>query len=210
MLPFGLLILLVLIDQGIKFYVKHNFTYGQSRNIFGDWFKLYFIENEGMAFGLKFGGIVGKLLLTGFRIAVACFGAWYLYHNIKKSAPVGFLIAIALIMAGAIGNIIDSIFYGVIFHDINAYVGGWFQGHVVDMFYAPMWEGHLPKWLGGGNFIFFSPIWNFADACITTGVVIIILGQKRFFRHVEEKDSKPEYPHLNGNEATPEAHIKES
>lgn len=160
--------------------------YGEIRNVFGDWFKLYFIENNGMAFGVEWGGKVGKFLLTGFRIAVSAFGAWYLWQNIKKGAPMGFLIAIALILAGALGNIIDSVFYGVYFSKINAYTGGWFQGHVVDMFYAPMYQGHIPSWFPfwkGEYFTFFSPIWNFADACITVGVAMVIVGQKRFFAY---------------------------
>ncbi len=153
-------------------------------DLVGQWFKLYFIENNGMAFGIELGGRVGKFLLTGFRIVVSIFGAWYLWENIKKYASTGLLVSIALIMAGAIGNIIDSVFYGVLFKNRNDYQGGWFEGHVVDMFYAPMVNGHFPKWLpvwGGEEFTFFSPIWNFADACITVGVAIIIIGQHRFF-----------------------------
>jgi signal peptidase II len=137
-----------------------------------------------MAFGLEWGGKAGKLLLTGFRLAVSAFGAWYLWHNIRKGAPMGLLLSISLIMAGALGNIIDSVFYGVWFDKINAYDGGYFEGHVVDMFYAPLIEGHFPSWFPfwkNESFVFFSPIWNLADACITVGVVIIIIGQKRFF-----------------------------
>lgn len=155
------------------------------RNVFGHWFQLYFIENNGMAFGLEWGGKAGKLLLTAFRLGVSCFGAWYLWKNIRKGAPMGLLIAIALIMAGALGNIIDSVFYGVWFKERNLYEGGWFMGHVVDMFYAPIIEGHFPSWFPGSlknePFTFFSPIWNGADACITIGVFMIIIGQKRFF-----------------------------
>lgn len=185
-IPFAILLLLVALDQWIKIYVKTNFIYSEIRNIFGDWFKLYFIENNGMAFGLEWGGKAGKFTLTGFRILVSGFGAWYLWHNIRRSAPMGLLISIALIMAGAVGNIIDSVFYGVWFDKINAYDGGWFQGHVVDMFYAPMVQGTFPSWFPfwkNEPFIFFSPIWNLADACITVGVVIMIIGQKKFFPH---------------------------
>jgi signal peptidase II len=183
-LPLAILFLCVALDQWIKIYIKTHFIYSEVRNVFGDWFKLYFIENNGMAFGLEYGGKVGKLLLTSFRIGVSAFGAWYLWSNIKRSAPFGLLISVALIMAGAIGNIIDSVFYGVWFDKINAYNGGWFQGHVVDMFYAPMYSGHFPSWFPiwkNESFIFFSPIWNLADACITVGVTILIIGQKRFF-----------------------------
>lgn len=185
-LPITLLLVLIALDQWIKVYVKNAFVYGEIRNVFGDWFKLYFIENNGMAFGQEWGGVLGKYLLTGFRIAVSCFGAWYLWQNIKKSAPMGLLIGIALIMAGAVGNIIDSVFYGVYFDKINAYQGGWFQGQVVDMFYAPLIHGTFPSWFPiwkNEPFVFFSPIWNLADACITVGVSIVIIGQKRFFGH---------------------------
>jgi signal peptidase II len=180
------LFLCVAFDQWIKVYVKTHMVYGENRNLIGNWFKLYFIENNGMAFGLELGGKVGKFLLTGFRLAVSGFGAWYLWQNIKKGAPMGLLIAIALIMAGALGNIVDSVFYGVWFKKINGYDGGWFQGHVVDMFYAPMYEGHIPKWFPFWKdemFTFFSPIWNLADGCITVGVSIIIAGQSKFFPH---------------------------
>lgn len=183
-LPVALLLLCIGVDQWIKVYVKTHYWPGQMTDLVGQWFKLYFIENNGMAFGIELGGRVGKFLLTGFRIVVSIFGAWYLWENIKKYASTGLLVSIALIMAGAIGNIIDSVFYGVLFKNRNDYQGGWFEGHVVDMFYAPMVNGHFPKWLpvwGGEEFTFFSPIWNFADACITVGVAIIIIGQHRFF-----------------------------
>lgn len=194
-LPLAILLLCVALDQWIKVYVKTNFIYSEIRNLFGDWFKLYFIENNGMAFGLEWGGKAGKFLLTGFRIAVSAFGAWYLWQNIRKSAPYGLLISVALIMAGAIGNIIDSVFYGVWFDKINAYDGGWFQGHVVDMFYAPMVSGTFPKWFpvwGNESFVFFSPIWNLADACITVGVAIMIVGQRRFFSHGKSQSDTPD------------------
>lgn len=185
-LPIALLLVLIALDQWIKVYVKNAFVYGEVRNLFGNWFKLYFIENNGMAFGQEWGGIIGKYFLTGFRIAVSFFGAWYLWQNIKKAAPMGLLIGIALIMAGAVGNIIDSVFYGVVFDKINAYQGGWFRGQVVDMFYAPILHGTIPSWFPfwkNEPFVFFSPIWNLADACITVGVSIIIVGQNRFFSH---------------------------
>jgi signal peptidase II len=184
LLSVAVFVLCVLIDQVIKIYVKTHFWRGDMINLIGNWFKMYFIENNGMAFGLELGGRTGKFVLTGFRLAVSGFGMWYLWQNIKKMAPNGLLISIALILAGAIGNIIDSVFYGALFKSRNDYPGSWFEGHVVDMFYAPMIEGYLPKWFplwGGEAFTFFSPIWNFADACITVGVAIILLGQKNFF-----------------------------
>ncbi len=176
---------LVLIDQVIKIYVKTHFIYGESYDLFGNWFKIYFIENEGMAYGMTLfgGGKVGKLILTFFRIFVSIFGIFYILEIIKRNQPVLLLVSLSMVLAGAIGNIIDSVFYGVVFSDINGYIASWFQGNVVDMFYAPLWEGALPEWLpfwGGQHFVFFAPIWNFADACITVGVALMILFQKSF------------------------------
>ncbi len=190
LLPVGVIILLLIIDQCIKVYVKTHFQLGETVSVFGDWFKLHFVENPGMAYGMKlFEGIWGKLLLTFFRMIVASFGIWYLYKSIENKAHTGLIVSITLIIAGALGNIIDSIFYGVIFSDINMYhPTGWFQGWVVDMFYAPLWEGFLPEWLpfwGGDFFTFFAPIWNFADACITVGVAAMIIGQNTFFNKSE-------------------------
>ena len=184
-LAFAVLIGAVLTDQLIKIYVKTHFIYGESYTVFDDWFKLYFIENEGMAFGMKLfgGGKVGKLVLTFFRILVSAFGIIYLISIIKGRYHRGLIISLALVLAGAIGNIIDSIFYGVVFDDINGYVATWFEGHVVDMFYAPIYEGVPADWIpfiGGQHFVFFAPIWNFADACITVGVAIMIIAQKWF------------------------------
>ncbi len=141
--------------------------------------------SEGMAYGIKLfgGGKVGKLILTFFRILVSIFGFLYLKAITKEKHHLGLFIAISMILAGAIGNILDSVFYGVYFKDINGYNGSWFEGHVVDMFYAPLMEGVLPEWFpfsGGEHFVFFAPIWNFADACISVGVFILILGQKTF------------------------------
>ncbi len=181
----GILALCLLADQFIKIYVKTHFIYGESYTVFDDWFKLYFIENEGMAFGMKLfgGGKTGKLILTFFRIAVSFVGLLYLRALIKGRYHKGLIIAITLVLAGALGNIIDSVFYGWFFHDINGYVETWFEGHVVDMFYAPLWEGVLPNWIplkGGTHFVFFAPIWNFADACITVGVSILLVAQSKF------------------------------
>ncbi len=215
---FGVLFAAIIIDQIIKIYIKTHFIYGETVPIFGNWFKLYFIENDGMAYGMKLfgGGTVGKLFLTFFRIIVSIFGIYYLCAIIRKKEHTGLLIAVSLVLAGAIGNIIDSVFYGYYFgdramlpwettsHYINTYPGQWFKGQVVDMFYAPMWEGVLPSWLpiwGGEFFVFFAPIWNFADACITVGVAIMIVGQKKFSLPspaiLFEKKSTPETETVN-------------
>jgi signal peptidase II len=190
LIPMATILLLLITDQWIKTYIKGHFMLGEIKPIFGDWFKLYFIENDGMAYGMKLfgGGKVGKLVLTFFRLIVSAFGFWYLIKCIRNDANWGLLICIALVLSGAMGNIIDSVFYGILYADTNHYIGGWFEGQVVDMFYAPMWEGHLPEWLpvwGGQFFVFFSPIWNFADACITIGVAIMVIGQNTFFSKEE-------------------------
>ena len=182
---FGILGLCILADQIIKIYVKTHFVYGESYTLFNDWFKIYFIENEGMAFGMKLfgGGKIGKLILTFFRIIVSVVGILYLRALIKNKHHNLLIIAVTLVLSGALGNIIDSVFYGWYFNDINGYMETWFEGHVVDMFYAPLWEGILPSWLpfkGGEHFVFFAPIWNFADACITVGVSILLVAQSKF------------------------------
>lgn len=159
---------------------------GQTKTMAGNWFYLHFTENNGMAFGVEFGGIAGKLVLTGFRI-LAVFGIiWYLFKQINSGAHKGLVICITLILAGALGNIIDSLFYGVWFEDLVTYddKGRYFLGRVVDMLYFPVIETHYPGWFpfwGGQDFTFFRPIFNIADASISSGVIAIILFQKKFF-----------------------------
>ena len=169
--------ILVVIDQVIKYLVKTNMSLGQQIYVLGDWFRLCFVENEGMAFGMKFGGSVGKFLLSLFRIVLCGALVWWISSlNRKKKAPVGVLVGLTLITAGAFGNIIDCLFYGLIW-DYAPFM----FGRVVDMFYFPIIDTHWPEWLpiwGGERFIFFSPIFNFADSCISVGVVALLL----FFR----------------------------
>jgi len=192
----ALLIFLVLfIDQSVKIWIKTHMMMGQEYRILGDWFIIHFTENNGMAFGMEFGGNGGKLVLSMFRIfAVAGIG-WYLVHLVKTKAHQGFVLSIALILAGALGNILDSAFYGLIFD--NSYYqiahlfpqnGGYatfLHGRVVDMLYFPILKGHYPSWVpfvGNDQFIFFRPVFNIADSSITIGVFIILLFQKRFFK----------------------------
>ena len=182
-------ILLVVIDQVVKVLVKTNMTLGEHFSVLGDWFQILFVENKGMAFGMAFGGVVGKYLLTVFRIGL--FGAlfWWISKLLKRSDPVptGVLIGLTLITAGAFGNIIDCLFYGLIFsestYDAVATLGSYapfMQGKVVDMFYFPLWT--WPYWVPGlGGHIFFEPVFNFADSCVTCGAIYLILFHWKFF-----------------------------
>ena len=202
LLPAAVITAVLLIDQLVKFWVKLTFFYTEHREI-TPWFYLYFIENEGMAFGLTWGGSMGKLALTLFRLVASGFIFYWLYRSIINQAHKGLIICIALIFAGAIGNIIDSVFYGIILSastpDLLATLfpdnGGYapvLYGHVVDMFYFPLWEGFLPDWLpiwGGDYFIFFQAIFNVADASISIGIAVLILFQNIFFKEPKKKQA---------------------
>jgi signal peptidase II len=216
----ALIILLILIaDQALKIWIKTSFPFGHVMDIMGlPWAKLYFIENEGMAWGWKFGGEWGKMLLTLFRLVAVGFGTWYLIKIIKQSYSRGFVICACLIYAGALGNLIDSMFYGMIFED-SSYVhvakmfpekgyAGFLHGRVVDMLYFPMIHSTYPDWIpliGGKEFEFFSPIFNIADASISVGVITLLLFQKRFFRKHDEVNA-PQTVQTN-SEISDQAHI---
>ena len=186
--------IILLLDQFVKIYIKTNFVYGEAGQIdVASWFKILLIENEGMAWGAKIPGEYGKLILTVFRI-LAVFGIGYwLYDASTKHSSNYLMVAIALIFAGAVGNIIDSVFYGVYFdHSYNQVAtlfsenpyGTWFHGKVVDMLYFPIFEGNFPKWFpvyGGHPFKFFNAIFNIADMSISTGVGILIVFNKKAF-----------------------------
>ena len=194
----AIVLLVLLADQALKIWVKLGFFYDSAISILGDKGYLHFIENRGMAFGMEFGGEWGKLLLTLFRIAAVTGIGYSLYRMIQRGASTGLVVSVSLILAGALGNIIDSTFYGVLFSESSPFEkavmfpadGGYaplLHGAVVDMFYFPLWEGRLPGWLpvwGGEHFVFFRPVFNIADAAITVGVVLFVLSQ----RGVKEED----------------------
>jgi len=202
-----IIIALLLIDQIIKIYIKTHYFLGEEHNVLGNWFRLHFIENEGMAWGMKFGGDWGKMALTLFRLVAVIWGCFYIKKIVAEQQHKGFLICVALIFAGAAGNLIDSMFYGLMFNESDPYMrnlatlfphgGGYasfLHGRVVDMFYFPLIDTALPTWVpfwGGQRFTFFDPVFNFADACISAGVIILILFQSKFFP-AKKEESKTE------------------
>jgi signal peptidase II len=190
-----LIFLILFLDQLLKIWVKTHMVIGQEIHLFGNWGILHFIENNGMAFGMEMGGKPGKLVLSVFRV-VAIFGiGWFLSSLITKKANLGLILAVSAIMAGAIGNIIDSAFYGMIFSEsfsqqaVMFPPGGGYSsflhGRVVDMFYFPIINTHWPLWSPfrpGESLVFFRPVFNIADSSITCGVIAIVLFQKKMFR----------------------------
>lgn len=196
-----IILLIILADQALKFYIKLNYLYGEEHKIFGNWFRLHFVENEGMAWGWSFGGAFGKIALTLFRLAAVIFGVFYIRKIIRNKEHRGFIFCAALIFAGALGNLIDSMFYGMIFNNSTEFqvarflpeeggYAGFLHGRVVDMLYFPIADGFFPNWVpvwGGEYFEFFRPVFNIADASISIGVVAILLFQKKFFGKPEQK-----------------------
>lgn len=187
----------LLIDQIVKLYVKTHFYLGEEVRVF-DWWRIHFTENNGMAFGLEFGGIWGKLALSLFRVGAVIGIGYYLKSLIDKKVGTVVVVAFSLIMAGALGNIIDSAFYGLLFSESYGEVAqflpagggyaGFLQGEVVDMLYFPLFKGYLPDWIpfwGGDYFVFFRPVFNIADTAISTGVGLLILFQKQAFSAAE-------------------------
>lgn len=182
--------LVLLVDQASKLLVKTQMFLGEHFNVLGKYFQIYFIENNGMAFGYEFGGDYGKLFLTLFRIAAVIFLGVMLSRMVKKpETPKGALVSLSLILAGALGNIIDSVFYGVLFGYESL-----FHGRVVDMLYFPLYEGFLPDWVpfkGGDYFVFFRPVFNVADMAISTGVGMLLVWQNRYFPQEPKKSVEP-------------------
>jgi signal peptidase II len=185
--------LILLVDQITKIYIKTHFQLEESISVF-KWFEIRFVENDGMAWGMTLPTEYGKLILTLFRIGAVIGIGYWLWDSVRKKASNYLITAIALIFAGAVGNIIDSVFYGVIFDHSYGQVatifsenpyGLWLHGYVVDMIYFPIWKGNLPDWLpfvGGKYFSFFNAVFNIADMAISTGVGILIVFNKRAFK----------------------------
>ncbi len=184
---------ILLIDQVLKIIIKTNMVIGEEIPVLGNWFRIHFLENNGMAFGMEWGGKAGKVALSVFRMVAIIGIAWYLDSIIRKKASLGLILSVSAIIAGASGNLIDSAFYGMIFSEswhttavLFPEGGGYssfLHGRVVDMFYFPVIDTHWPDWSPikpGQSFIFFRPVFNIADASITTGVLSILLFQKRF------------------------------
>lgn len=198
-----LIICILIVDQALKFWIKTHMHIGDEFMIIGEWFRVHFIENEGMAYGLSFGGAMGKVILTLFRLAAVIFGFYILRKIIRLKYHKGLIICGSMILAGAMGNLIDSLFYGLLFSastysQIAQFLppgggyAGLLHGKVVDMLYFPLYEGFLPDWIpfkGGNYFIFFQPVFNISDAAISVGVITILLFQKRFFNNeVRQKE----------------------
>ena len=188
---------LLLIDQAVKIWIKTHMTIGESIPVFGDWFQIYFIENNGMAFGMQFGGAIGKFFLTALRLVLIGVIIYYVKKLIENGSSRAFLTGVALILVGAIGNVIDSMLYGIVFSESNFTQvaslfpeGGGYApfmfGKVVDMLYFPIIDTTLPQWFpfkGGEQFIFFRPIFNIADSCITIGVFYLLLFKRKELIH---------------------------
>jgi signal peptidase II len=199
-----LVVLVLMIDQILKIWIKTHMTIGEEFPVIGRWFIIHFVENNGMAFGFEFGGVFGKIFLSLFRV-LAVFGiGYYILKLIKKDIPMGFIACASLIFAGAIGNIIDSAVYGLIFSDSYGQVatlfpegGGYasfLQGRVVDMFYFPLFSGVYPHWMpfaGGSDFQFFRPVFNVADSSISIGIFSIMIFYRKQFSNLTSKVPNP-------------------
>lgn len=198
-LPFFLIALaIIVLDQTSKLLVYYNMDLNTEFNVIGQWFRIHYLLNPGMAFGLKWESEYGKLALTVFRLVAMVGIGYYLFVLVKRNSHRGLLISMGLILGGAVGNVIDSTFYGVFLN--NALPGSptpWFHGQVIDMLYFPMINGRYPEWipfLGGDRYQFFSPVFNVADSSIFIGVVIILIFQKRFFppkKNSQENEVQP-------------------
>jgi signal peptidase II len=194
-------IFIIILDQTVKMLVHYNMDLGVIGQIpiFDDWFKLHYTLNPGMAFGMQLGSEYGKLALTIFRLFAMVGIGYYLYILAKRGVPEGLLWSVALILGGAIGNVIDSTFYGVLLNNAPYDASTpWFHGQVIDMFYIDIWEGRVAEWvpIWGGEYMALWPIFNIADASIFVGVTIILIMQKKFFAE-DKQQSLKEVPQQN-------------
>ena len=211
---FLIIFLVLLLDQSLKIWVKTSMEYGEEIPLIGEIGVLHFVENNGMAFGLSLGGFYGKLALSLFRIIAVGILAYFIKKLLQEKASMGLLVSFSLILAGAIGNIIDSAFYGLIFSESPFHGGlatmfpegggyaGFLHGRVVDMLYFPLFDGHFPDWLpfwGGDYFMFFKPVFNIADTAITSGVLSIILFHRKFFNAEEPVQPEGETSRVEEN-----------
>lgn len=198
-----IVVLVLLVDQVLKIWIKTHMTLGEEFSVIGSWFRIHFVENNGMAFGFEFGGSYGKIFLSLFRLVAIFMIGWYIPKLVKRGLPMGFIACVALIFAGAIGNVIDSAFYGLIFNDSVGKVstlfpseGGYapfLHGRVVDMFYFPLVSGVFPSWVpfwGGQDFEFFRPVFNVADSSISIGIFSIIIFYRKLFNKLGETENK--------------------
>jgi signal peptidase II len=187
--PFLVAVFIILADQIIKTWVRAHMSLGEEIHLLGSRGMLHYTENNGMAFGMEFGGELGKLALTLFRIGAVVGIGYGLIYLIKHKYHRGLIMNVALIFAGALGNIIDSTFYGLMYHYAPL-----FHGRVVDMFYFPLLSGNFPAWVpiwGGQDFVFFRPVFNLADSAISVGVILILIYQKHYFKHETPELSAP-------------------
>lgn len=207
---------IILLDQTSKLLVYNYMYIHQEINVLGSWFRLHYLLNPGMAFGIRWESEFGKLALTIFRVFAMAGITYYLYKMVSKRAHSGFLFCLALILGGAIGNVIDSIFYGVFLNNAPLESPSpWFHGQVIDMLYFPLFDFYWPEWVplkGGQYFEFFSPVFNIADSSIFMGVVIILFSQKRFFKEELGDNSEhasttkqTEIPFTASNESQPQS-----
>jgi signal peptidase II len=219
-----LVLLILLLDQLLKIYIKTHFSLGQEVHMLGSYFRLHFIENNGMAFGMQFGGQTGKIILSVIRIIAVGVIGYILYNAIHKNENKLLIYSLCLILAGAMGNIIDSAFYGMIFSESGFHTvaqafpegggyAGFLQGKVVDMFYAPVINTVWPQWIpfvGGNELVFFRPIFNIADSSISMGVIVLLLFYNRIFskhKHTAEILPEGQAPE-NSNDSSPEESVK--